>query len=192
MGFCPSQLFSGRTVPLVSRFRGGCPRVVCAVPIIPISFRRGIGRRSEPDSNRTLSLDSSRPILIAKAFAFWALTRPCQPSPAAGRLRRRSVLPWALPLSGLPDTPRGAAWREASPHAFVGRRPFLLRRLSALELGWSRWPVFAEPRWSAANQAGRAPSALQRFQRPTPDSSDPALHRANRAGRATRMRFFIC
>lgn len=65
----------------------------------------------EPDSNRTLSLDSSRPILIAKAFAFWALTRPCQPSPAAGRLRRRSVLPWALPLSGLPDTPRGAAWR---------------------------------------------------------------------------------
>jgi hypothetical protein len=35
------------------RSRGGCPRVVYAVPITPIGFRRGIGRRTEPDSNQT-------------------------------------------------------------------------------------------------------------------------------------------
>lgn len=171
MGFCPSQLFSGRTVPLVSRFRGGCPRVVCAVPIIPISFRRGTGRRSKPDSNRTrtrLKPDSLTRLFAADFDCEGVRLLGVDPSVPAISSRRSiaAAVCAALGFASFGSTGHSKRCSVAgsSPHAFVGRRPIPLGRLSALELGWSRWPVFAEPRWSAANQAGLAPPALQRFQ----------------------------
>jgi hypothetical protein len=74
----------------------------------------------------------------------------------------KTVLPWALPLSGLPDSP----WVQRGglvPTTLTGRRLFRFRRLSALEL----WPVtlavLPGPRWSAAIQGSHTPPALQRF-----------------------------
>jgi hypothetical protein len=84
------------------RFRGGGPPVVGAVPIIPIIFRRGIGRQTEPDSLEPrlcaadIDCDDARLLGVD----------PSEPAISSRRsMRRRSVLPWALPLSGLPDTP---------------------------------------------------------------------------------------
>jgi hypothetical protein len=173
MGFGPSQLCSGRTVPSafsaaeahVSFTPTQSPRLIFVGYRPPIQTYPNL---SEPDSNRTLSYNRRFSILRGRSrcvgCAFWALTRPCQPSPAAGRFLGGGLCCPGLCFFRVCRALLGCSVAGSSPHAFVGRRPILLRRLSALELGRSRWPVFAEPRWSAANQAGLAPPALQRFE----------------------------
>jgi hypothetical protein len=114
---------------------------------------------------------------------FWALTRPSSSS-AAVALGGELMLPWALPLSGLGHevcNVTGASRRVHRPS------PFRFRRLSALELR-RRLPASRKPRWLPDQSRPGAP-ALQRFSRPMPCSSDPALPGA---GRTSRMRFFTC
>jgi len=190
MGFRPSQLCSGRTVP---------PALSAAeahLSFTPVQSPRLIfvGVPAADPIRTRLSLELRRYAAdrVESGCAFWALTRPCQPSPAAGRFGGGLCCP-GLCLFRVCRTLHRCSVAGSSPHAFVGRRLSRFRRLSALELWWSRRPVFAEPHWSAANQAGLAPPALQRFQ-----AANASLLRSRcssergRTGRATRMRFFTC
>jgi len=123
MGFDPSQLCSGRTVP-TRVFRGGGPRVVHFRRHRPVDFRRGIGRHSNLKPNRTKP-DSLDRLLRGQSDDVRVRLLGFDPSvPAvwsAGRFRRQTVLPWALPLSGLPD---------ASQRDIGGLDPAGLRRPS--------------------------------------------------------------
>jgi hypothetical protein len=162
MGFGPSQLFSGRTVPRASPRR--VPTCRSLRPNRADSFSSGTGRLEPIRTCLNLTLCSS----TLRGRLRCAGVRLLGVDPSVPAIQPPVDFGGGLCCPGLclfrvcraPDLCSAA---DSFPPSLVGRRLTLLRRLSALELGWSRWPVFAEPRWSAANQAGLAPPALQRL-----------------------------
>jgi len=188
MGFRPSQLCSSRTVPSASPRRKPTCRWHRSSSA-PINFRRGTGRQTKPDS--LADLDSTRPMRMCPLLAFWALTRPCQPF-AAGRIGANSAA-LGFATFGSSGHEMGAAWRARPRERSSAVACSVSGGSPLLSFGPSRWPVLPEPRWSAANQAGHTPPALQRFL-----ATNAWLFRwrrfafRRRAGQATRMRFFTC
>lgn len=110
MGLGPSQLCSDRTVPSalsaaeahVSFTPAQSPRLIF------VGVPAAIPNQTEPDSLEPRLCAADYVEVKVRLLGF----DPSVPAISAdGRFRRQTVLPWALPLSGLPDTPRGAAWR---------------------------------------------------------------------------------
>lgn len=103
MGFHPSQLYSGRTVPPAHSPHWRRP--TCRLPA-STHPPRGFVRGHRPFSRILLNLVAT--VLFGRSgyggFDSWALTRPHQPSAARVADGGELMLPWALPLAGLPGT----------------------------------------------------------------------------------------
>jgi hypothetical protein len=136
-------------------------------------------------------------------FDSWALTRPHQPSAARVADGGELMLPWALPLSGLP----GTSWCKR-PGSLIDLRlppmdrqdlPGFAHRPPAktasggsplLSLARDACRSCRDPAGPPDQDRPHASAALQRFMRPMPGSSDNAERSA--LGRTSRMRFLAC
>jgi hypothetical protein len=156
MGFNPSQLYSGRTVP-----RRLPPwRPTCRLPVPSSSMV--LVEASAAKLLRT----RMRPIRMCQ-IRLLGVHPSSQPS-SASRWGRWTHAALGFASFGPSDT-RWCSLAGSSPPSLTGRRLFRLRRLSALELQ-RRSPALPGPRWSTGPDPV-SPPALQRFQRPMPCSS---------------------
>jgi hypothetical protein len=141
MGFNPSQLCSGRTVP--PAFSAAGAHVSFAGRIFLDGFGRGISRQN------SMETDCGRSECVQ--FDFWTLTRPTShPPPVVGRGTDAAL---GFASLGIADT-RSCRIAGSSPPSLIDRRPIRFRRLSALGLQ-RRSPALPVPRWFADQNRSR-------------------------------------